>query len=53
MHPFYVIRAMGGVLYLTGGLIMALNIYMTIKGHVRQETGNYTTTPAPTAVPAE
>jgi cytochrome c oxidase cbb3-type subunit 1 len=53
MHPFYVIRAMGGVLYLTGGLIMAFNVYMTIKGAVRREVGNYTTTPGPVAVPAE
>jgi hypothetical protein len=26
---------------------------MTIKGRVRQESGSYATTPAPTAVPAE
>lgn len=30
MHPFYVIRALGGGLFLTGALIMAFNIYMTI-----------------------
>ena len=53
MHPFYVIRAMGGALYLVGGLIMAWNVFMTIKGHVRQESGSYTTTPGPVAVPAE
>jgi cytochrome c oxidase cbb3-type subunit 1 len=53
MHPFYVIRALGGAMYLVGGLIMAFNVYMTIKGRVRQESGSYATTPAPTAVPAE
>ncbi|HRO12025.1 cytochrome-c oxidase, cbb3-type subunit I [Amaricoccus sp.] len=32
MHPMYVIRALGGVLYLTGGIIMAYNIWKTIAG---------------------
>ena len=36
MHPFYVIRAFGGVLYLLGALIMAYNIWRTIQG-VRQD----------------
>ncbi|MDQ0315091.1 cytochrome-c oxidase, cbb3-type subunit I [Amorphus orientalis] len=31
MHPFYVIRALGGILFLVGGLIMAFNIWMTIR----------------------
>ncbi len=31
MHPFYVIRALGGVLFLAGALIMAFNIYKTIR----------------------
>jgi cytochrome c oxidase cbb3-type subunit I len=31
MHPFYIIRALGGVLFLAGALIMAFNIYMTIR----------------------
>ncbi len=30
MHPYYVIRAMGGSLFLIGGLIMVYNIYKTI-----------------------
>jgi cytochrome c oxidase cbb3-type subunit 1 len=34
MHPFYVIRATGGILYLTGALIMVYNFYRTIKGDV-------------------
>jgi len=37
MHPFYVIRAFGGVLYLTGALVMAWNVYRTAKGEVRDE----------------
>jgi len=32
MHPYYVIRILGGVLYLSGFLIMLYNIYHTIKG---------------------
>ncbi|MFG1204251.1 cytochrome-c oxidase, cbb3-type subunit I [Xanthobacter aminoxidans] len=30
MHPLYVIRALGGILFLTGALIMAWNIWKTI-----------------------
>ncbi len=37
MHPYYVIRGAGGVLFLLGSLIMAYNIYRTIKGDVRTE----------------
>ncbi|GLQ05981.1 cytochrome-c oxidase, cbb3-type subunit I [Sneathiella chinensis] len=36
MHPFYVIRALGGVLFVIGSLIMAYNIWRTIRGDVRQ-----------------
>ena len=39
MHPFYVIRMLGGVLYLLGGLVMAWNVYKTIKGDLREEAG--------------
>jgi cytochrome c oxidase cbb3-type subunit 1 len=31
MHPFYVIRALGGLLFLAGALIMAFNIWMTVR----------------------
>jgi cytochrome c oxidase cbb3-type subunit 1 len=30
MHPYYAIRSMGGVLYLSGALIMAYNLWMTV-----------------------
>src|SRR5579862_7394001 len=30
MHPFYVIRALGGALFLSGALIMAFNVWRTI-----------------------
>jgi len=31
LHPYYVIRLVGGVLYLTGGVLMAINFLMTIR----------------------
>lgn len=34
MHPFYIIRALGGLMYLSGALIMCYNFYRTIKGDV-------------------
>lgn len=30
MHPYYIIRVLGGVLYLTGALVMVYNMYKTI-----------------------
>jgi len=35
MHPFYAMRAIGGMFYLTGMLLMAYNVYMTIRQGVR------------------
>jgi cytochrome c oxidase cbb3-type subunit 1 len=32
MHPFYVIRALGGSLFLAGALVMAWNLWMTVAG---------------------
>ncbi|MCB1556184.1 MAG: cytochrome oxidase, partial [Alphaproteobacteria bacterium] len=31
MHPFYVIRATGGLLFLAGALIMVYNMIKTVK----------------------
>jgi cytochrome c oxidase cbb3-type subunit I len=31
MHPFYVIRALGGVLFLSGALIMVWNLWKTVN----------------------
>jgi len=31
MHPFYLIRLLGGVFFLSGGLIMAYNMWRTIR----------------------
>lgn len=37
MHPFYVIRALGGVFYLGGALIMVYNVWKTIRGDVNMD----------------
>jgi len=31
MHPYYVIRAIGGIFYLTGALIMVYNLWKTVR----------------------
>jgi cytochrome c oxidase cbb3-type subunit 1 len=52
VHPEYVMRTAGGGLYLAGALVMAYNLWRTIRGDVRVEIpmgGRQT----PTAVPAE
>ncbi len=38
MHPFYLIRAIGGTLFLLGSLVMVYNIIRTIRGDVSAET---------------
>ncbi len=42
MHPFYLIRALGGVLYVLGALIMAYNIWRTARGELRDEAPFFT-----------
>ena len=37
MHPFYIIRATGGLCFLTGALIMVYNLWRTARGDVRDE----------------
>ncbi|MGI9335917.1 MAG: cytochrome C oxidase Cbb3, partial [Gammaproteobacteria bacterium] len=32
MHPFYLIRFLGGVLFLAGALVMAYNLRRTVAG---------------------
>ena len=32
MHPYYVIRAIGGLLFIAGALIMAYNVWRTVRG---------------------
>jgi cytochrome c oxidase cbb3-type subunit I len=37
MHPFYVIRVFGGLLFLTGALLMAFNLWKTITAEAPAE----------------
>ena len=37
MHPYYVIRAFGGLLFLLGALIMVYNLYRTVRGNTPVE----------------
>ncbi|MCB9983689.1 MAG: cytochrome-c oxidase, cbb3-type subunit I [Rhodospirillales bacterium] len=37
MKPFYTIRVLGGLLYLTGALIMVYNFWKTIRGDVNEK----------------
>lgn len=37
IHPQYVMRTLGGGLYLAGALVMVYNIWRTIRGDVRKE----------------
>jgi len=52
MHPFYVIRAIGGVFFLVGALIMVYNLVRTVRGDVREEKPMFAE-PAAAARPAE
>ena len=45
--PMYVTRALGGVLYLTGAIIMCYNLWMTVRRSPAKETA------APAMAPAE
>jgi len=47
MHPFYVIRALGGLLFLIGALMMAFNLWKTVM------SGHPASSPAMALAPAE
>ena len=53
MKPYYIIRGVGGVLYLVGALLMAWNVYKTIKGDVREKDVSVKPQSAAIASPAE
>ncbi len=53
MHPYYIIRATGGLLFLIGALIMAYNIWRTIRGDVRKVEPLPEAEPLAAAIPAE
>jgi cytochrome c oxidase cbb3-type subunit I len=59
MHPYYILRFLGGALYLSGILIMIFNVWKTIRGDVAEEvagealTGTAPNTAMPSLKPAE
>jgi cytochrome c oxidase cbb3-type subunit 1 len=44
--PMYVVRALGGTMFLTGGMIMCYNLWMTVRAQPAKA-------PLRVAVPAE
>lgn len=46
--PMYVVRGLGGVLYLTGAVIMCYNLWQTARGRLSGERA-----PSPSTVAAE
>ena len=50
--PMYIVRGLGGVLYLTGAIIMAWNLWMTVF-HGRDKAPAAAPAPSPAAGPAE
>ncbi|HZV08200.1 MAG TPA: cbb3-type cytochrome c oxidase subunit I, partial [Novosphingobium sp.] len=41
IHPMYVLRAFGGLLYLSGAAFMVVNVWRTIAGDLRDEAPMY------------
>ena len=37
LHPMFLLRAFGGLLYLAGAVVMAANVWLTIAGRLREE----------------
>jgi cytochrome c oxidase cbb3-type subunit 1 len=46
MHPFYVIRALGGLLFLIGALIMVWNLWKTVNSAEAVEPAGVVLAPA-------
>jgi cytochrome c oxidase cbb3-type subunit 1 len=38
LHPMYLLRAFGGLLYLSGACVMTANVWLTVLGRLREET---------------
>ena len=46
MHPFYVIRALGGLLFLIGALVMVWNLWKTVNSAESVEAAGVALAPA-------
>ncbi|MDV6331118.1 cytochrome-c oxidase, cbb3-type subunit I [Asticcacaulis sp. 201] len=53
MHPYYIIRAVGGALFLVGALIMVWNIWKTIQSPDALPANSQTPAPSPALAAAE
>ncbi len=51
MHPYYVLRTLGGLLYFAGALVMVWNLWMTVRGRIRDEAPLAAPSPGPAAQP--
>ena len=49
LHPMFVLRAFGGLLYLAGAVIMVINVWATIRGKLRDEAPMHSATYAAAA----
>ncbi len=52
MHPFYIVRFLGGLLFLSGMVIMAYNTWRTVKGPTLAESESEIKIDSPTLSPA-
>ncbi|HEX7967536.1 MAG TPA: cytochrome-c oxidase, cbb3-type subunit I, partial [Stellaceae bacterium] len=53
MYPFYLIRALGGICFLLGALIMTYNLWRTARGQLRREPELTPLAARPRILPAE
>ncbi len=53
IHPEYVMRMIGGLIYLSGALVMGYNIWRTIRGDLREEVPMGSVASVTRIVPAE
>jgi cytochrome c oxidase cbb3-type subunit 1 len=53
MHPYYIARAIGGLLFLTGGVVAFYNIWMTIRMAASAASETPRDRPVPALQPAE
>jgi cytochrome c oxidase cbb3-type subunit 1 len=53
MHPYYIARAIGGLLFLIGGIVAFYNVWMTIRMAAAATSDTPRDRPAPALQPAE
>jgi cytochrome c oxidase cbb3-type subunit 1 len=53
MHPYYIARAIGGLMFLIGALVGCYNIWMTIRAAAQTAIDTPRDRPVPALQPAE